>query len=44
MFEPALKFEAGQELNAYLSIVKTGTHTYTAGVDDQAFILRVRRQ
>lgn len=44
MFEPALKFEAGQELNAYLSIVKTGTHTYTDNVDDQGFILRVRRQ
>lgn len=44
MFEPALKFEAGQELNAYLSIVKTGTHTYTDGVDDQGFILQVRRQ
>jgi len=44
MFEPALKFEAGQELNAFLTIVKTGTHTYTDGVDDQGFILRVRRQ
>jgi len=44
MFDPALKFEAGQELNAFLSIVKTGTHTYTANADDQGFILRVRRQ
>jgi len=44
MFDPPLKFEAGQELNAYLSIVKNGTHTWTDGTDDQAFILRVRRQ
>ena len=44
MFDPPLKFEAGQELNAYLSIVKTGTHTYTDNVDDQGFILRVRHQ
>ena len=43
MFEPALKFEAGQELNAFLSIVKTGVHTYTDGVDDQGFILQVRK-
>lgn len=44
MFEPALKFDAGQELNVYLSIVKTGTHTYTDNADDLGFILRVRRQ
>ncbi|GAI72111.1 unnamed protein product [marine sediment metagenome] len=43
MFEPALRFEAGQELNAYLSIVKTGTHTYTDNADDQGFILQVRQ-
>jgi len=44
MFEPPLKFEAGQELNAYLTVVKTGAATWTDNVDDQAFILRVRRQ
>ena len=44
MFEPPLKFEAGQELNAYLTVVKTGAATWTDNFDDQAFILRVRRQ
>jgi hypothetical protein len=44
MFEPALKFEAGQELNVYLTVVKTGASTWVDNVDDQAFILRVRRQ
>lgn len=44
MFEPPLKFEQGQELNAYLSVIKTGAATWTANVDDEGFILRVRRQ
>jgi len=44
MFEPALKFNAGQELNAYLTVVKTGAATWTDNVDDQAFILRDTRQ
>lgn len=44
MFEPALKFEAGQELNAYLTLVKTGSPTWVDDTDDTAFILRVRRQ
>jgi hypothetical protein len=44
MFDPPLKFEAGQELNAYLTVVKTGAATWVDNVDDQAFILRVRRQ
>jgi len=44
MFEPALKFEAGQELNAYLTLVKSDTPTWVDDTDDQAFILRVRRQ
>ena len=43
MFEPALIFNSGQELNVYLTVVKTGAATWTANVDDQAFILRVRR-
>lgn len=44
MFEPVLRFDSGQELNAYLSVIKTGAATWTDDVDDQAFILRVRRQ
>ena len=44
MFEPALKFEAGQELNAYLTLIKSDTPTWVDDTDDQAFILRVRRQ
>jgi hypothetical protein len=44
MFEPALKFESGQELNVYLTVAKTGAATWVDNVDDQAFILRVRRQ
>lgn len=44
MFDPPLRFEAGQELNAYLTVVKTGAATWTDNVDDQLFILRVRRQ
>jgi len=44
MFDPPLKFEAGAELNVYLSVVKTSTATWTDNVDDQAFIMRIRRQ
>jgi len=44
MFQPPLVFAAGEELNAYLTLTKTGAATWTAGVDDEAFILRVRRQ
>lgn len=44
MFEPALKFEAGAELNAYISLIKTSTITWVDDTDDTAFILRVRRQ
>lgn len=44
MFDPPLKFEAGEELQAYLSLVETGAATWTDNVDDQAFVLRVRRQ
>jgi len=43
MFDPALKFTAGEELSAYLTVTKTGAATWTAGVDDLAFILRVVR-
>ena len=43
MFEPALKFEAGAELNAYLSLVMTGSPTWVDNTDDTAFILRVRK-
>lgn len=44
MFEPALKFEAGQELLAYLTLVETDTSVWVDDTDDQAFILRVKRQ
>jgi hypothetical protein len=43
MFDPAIMFVAGQELNVLLSVIKTGAATWTANVDDEAFILRVRR-
>jgi len=44
MFSPALRFEAGAELNVYLSLIKTAAATWTDNVDDQAFILRILRQ
>lgn len=44
MFDPPLRFDAGQELNAYLTLVETGAATWVDDQDDQAFILRVRRQ
>jgi len=44
MFEPPLIFAAGQELNAYLTVAKGGAAAWTNNYDDQAFILRVRRQ
>jgi len=43
MFEPALRFEAGSELNVYLTLVKTGAGVWN-GVEDVAFILRDIRQ
>jgi hypothetical protein len=43
MFDPPISFVEGEELNAVLSVVKTGAATWTANVDDQAFILRVKR-
>lgn len=43
MFNPPLKFSAGEELSAYLTVTKTGEVTWVAGVDDLAFILRVSR-
>lgn len=39
MFEPALRFEAGSELNVYLTIVWAGDPTWD-GIEDVAFILR----
>lgn len=44
MFDPALEFVSGEELNAYLSVIKNGASTWTDNVDDQAFILNVLRQ
>ncbi len=43
LFTTPLVFDAGAELLAYLTVTKTGAATYTAGVDDQAFILKVNR-
>lgn len=43
MFDPALKFGAGEELSVYLTVTKTGAAVWVAGVDDLAYILRVRR-
>lgn len=42
MFDPPLHFDAGEELNAYLTVVETGAATWTDNVDDQAFILQVK--
>ena len=44
MLSPAMNFPSGAELNASLVVVKTGAATWTADVDDQAFILRVNRE
>jgi len=44
MFDPPLEFVAGQELNAFLSVIKNGASTWTDNIDDQAFILNVVRQ
>jgi len=43
MFNPPLKFSAGEELGVFLTVTKTGAAVWTAGVDDLAFILRVNR-
>lgn len=43
MFDPPLRFEAGAELNVYLTLVKTGAPTWD-GQEDVAFILRDVRQ
>jgi len=43
IFEPAIPFIAGQELNAMLTVIQAGTLDWPANVDDQAFILRVKR-
>lgn len=44
LFTPPLVFASGEELNAYLSVIETGSGTWTDDVDDQAFILKVKRQ
>ena len=43
IFAPALVFPAGAELNAYLTLVKTGSPTWADTLVDVAFILRVKR-
>ena len=44
MFNPVLRFESGEELLAYLSLVKNNTCTWVDNTDDVAFILRVTKQ
>lgn len=39
MFEPVLRFEAGTELQVYLTLVFTGSPTWD-GIEDVAFIIR----
>jgi len=43
MFEPTLMFTPGAELNVLLTLSKNGAAPWKAHVDDEAFILRVRR-
>lgn len=43
MFEPPILFQQGAELLAYLTVDKNGAATWTDNVDDQAFLLRVKR-
>ncbi|MCP3678968.1 MAG: hypothetical protein GY782_01190 [Gammaproteobacteria bacterium] len=43
IFEPALRFEAGAELNVFLSLIETGAPTWDS-LEDIAFILRVTKQ
>lgn len=43
MFEPALVFNAGEELLAYLTLIEVNTSVWVDDTDDQAFILRVRK-
>lgn len=41
MFDPALRFVSGEELLAYLTWVKVGTHTMPANIADIGMILEV---
>lgn len=43
LFDPRIVFQSGEELLAYLDVVKTGAHTWTDNADDQAFILNVKK-
>ena len=42
MFEPSLKFEAGEELQVELSLIMTAAPTWD-GIEDVAFILQVQK-
>jgi hypothetical protein len=44
MFDPPLKFNSGDELLVYLSIIKIGTHTMPADLPDIGLILQVDRE
>lgn len=43
MFTPPIAFPTGAELNAYLTLVKTGSPTWANTLVDVGFILKVRR-
>lgn len=43
-FEPALVFNAGEELDIYLSWLKVGTHTMPASIVDVGLILEVNKE
>jgi len=43
MFDPVLRFEAGEELLAYLTLIEVNTSVWVDDTDDTAFILRVRK-
>ena len=44
MFDPPMIFGSGEELNAYLTWVKVGTHTMPVNLADVALILEVNRE
>ena len=44
MFETPLKFESGEELLVYLTLVKVGTHTLPADLPDIGLIMQVDRE
>lgn len=41
LFDPALHFVSGEELNVYVSMVLTGAHTLTASIQSLAAIMKI---